>query len=112
MPEIPRDEPSSRASDTVDPRIAVLSDLSSPEWSPVSESYGMPWDDAVAILDRYRAAVLKEAAEKVRTEGPAVIASWFNYHAPDGSQPSHSERVNGAAEAVGKLIDMGSDARG
>jgi len=95
-----------------DPRIAVLSDLSSPEWSPVSESYGMPWDDAVAVLDRYRAAVLKEVAEKVRAEGPAAIAAWFNYHAPDGSQPSHSERVNGAVEAVVKLVAPEADAHG
>ncbi|WP_123973730.1 hypothetical protein [Streptomyces sp. Ag109_O5-1] len=50
-------------STTVDPRIAVLSDLSSPSWHPVPEAYGMPWDDAVKLLDAYRAAVVAEVVE-------------------------------------------------
>lgn len=53
---------------TVDPRIAVLSDLSSPEWSPVSESYGMPWDDAVKLLHAYRGKELRLAAEALEQE--------------------------------------------
>lgn len=52
-----------------------------------------------------RETILREAAEKVRVEGPGIIRSWFNYYAPDGSQPSHSERVAGAADAVAKLIE-------
>ncbi|MFM9589931.1 hypothetical protein ACKI1J_14590 [Streptomyces scabiei] len=52
-----------------------------------------------------REAILSEAAARIRADGPAVIASWFTYYAPDGSQPSHSERVNGAADAVAKLIE-------
>jgi hypothetical protein len=45
---------------TVDPRIAVLSDLSSPSWHPVPEAYGMPWGEAEEKLNAYRAAVLRD----------------------------------------------------
>jgi hypothetical protein len=60
-----------------DPRIAVLSALSSPGWHPVPEAHGMPWDEAEQLLAAYdasraaaapsapadRAAVLREAAD-------------------------------------------------
>lgn len=52
---------------TTDPRIAVLSDLSSPSWHPTPEAYGMPWDDAVKLLDAYRAAVLREVAAEIES---------------------------------------------
>ena len=59
-----------------DPRIAVLSALSSPGWHPVPEAHGMPWDEAEQLLAAYdasraapvlpapadRAAELEEAA--------------------------------------------------
>ncbi|MET9521543.1 hypothetical protein [Streptomyces coeruleorubidus] len=61
--------------------------------------------DAVQPPAADREATLREAAEKVRAEGPAIIRSWFNYYAPDGTQPSHSERVAGAADALAKLIE-------
>lgn len=50
---------------TVDPRTAILSDLCHPEWNPVSESHGMSHDDAVKLVDAYRAAVLREAAKRL-----------------------------------------------
>jgi adenine-specific DNA glycosylase len=60
-----------------DPRIAVLSALSSPGWHPVPEAHGMPWDEAEQLLAAYdasraaaapsapadRAALLREAAD-------------------------------------------------
>jgi hypothetical protein len=52
-----------------------------------------------------REAILREAAEKVRAEGPAEIRARFNYYAPDGAQPSHSERIAGAVDAVARLIE-------
>lgn len=61
-------------------------------------------DAGLAASETDRDANLCEAAEKVRAEGPAVIAAWFNYYAPDDTQPSRSERLVGAAEAVAKLI--------
>ncbi len=78
---------------TTDPRIAVLSALSSPDWHPVPEAHGMPWDEAEQLLDAYdasraaaepaaapptdRAAVLREAAdaaEALRQFEPATGA--------------------------------------
>lgn len=47
---------------TVDPRTEILSDLCHPEWNPVSESHGLSHDDAVKLVNAYRAAVLREAA--------------------------------------------------
>jgi hypothetical protein len=61
--------------------------------------------DAAQPLAADREAILREAAEMVRAEGSAIIRSWFNYFAPDGRQPSHSERVAGAADALAKLIE-------
>ena len=55
-------------SHTVDPRIAVLSSMSSPSWHPMLEERGMPWDDAVEELNTYRAKVLRLAAEAVEQE--------------------------------------------
>jgi hypothetical protein len=50
-------------------RMQVLAPLSSPDWSPISESYGMPWDNATALVDRLiaetRAAAYREAAERL-----------------------------------------------
>lgn len=51
---------------TVDPRIAILSDLCHPEWNPVSESRGMSHDAAVKLVDSYQAKVLREAADFFR----------------------------------------------
>ncbi|UJV42055.1 hypothetical protein [Streptomyces sp. AMCC400023] len=53
-------------SHTVDPRIAVLSSMTSPERTP--DMVGMPWDDAVKELDAYRAKVLRLAAEAIEQE--------------------------------------------
>lgn len=61
-------------------------------------------DAGLVVQEANQDANLREAAEKVRAEGPAAIAAWFNYYAPDDTQPSRSERVVGAAEAVAKLI--------
>lgn len=61
--------------------------------------------DAIQPPAADREAILREAAEKVRTEGPAIIRSWFNYYAPDGTQPSNAERVEGAVDALAKLIE-------
>jgi hypothetical protein len=50
---------------TVDPRIAILSDLSDPPYNDVAERRCVPWGDAVKMVDAYRAAVLREAADKL-----------------------------------------------
>lgn len=50
---------------TVDPRIAILSDLNDPPYNEVAEKRCVPWDEAEKMLDAYRAAVLGEAADAV-----------------------------------------------
>jgi hypothetical protein len=56
-----------------DPRIAVLSALSSPGWHPVPEAHGMPWDEAVALLDAYDAS--RAAAPAAAPSAPADRAT-------------------------------------
>jgi hypothetical protein len=51
-------------SHTVDPRIAILSALNDPPYNEVAEKRCVPWDDAVKLLHAYRAAVLREAADR------------------------------------------------
>lgn len=53
---------------TVDPRIAILSNLSEPPYSEVAEKRCVPWDEAVKLLEAYRARVLRLAAEAVEQE--------------------------------------------
>jgi hypothetical protein len=50
---------------TTDPRIAILSALNDPPYNQTAEKRCVPWDDAVKLLDAYRAAVLREAADKL-----------------------------------------------
>lgn len=56
-------------------------------------------------LDELLRIHARQLAEKIQTEGPAAIAAWFNYYAPGDTQPSHTERVAGAAKAAAALID-------
>lgn len=41
---------------TTDPRITVLAAISRPEWHPVPEAHGMPWDEAEKLLAAYDAS--------------------------------------------------------
>jgi hypothetical protein len=54
-----------------DPRIAVLSALSSPGWHPVPEAHGMPWDEAEQLLAAYDAS--RAAAVPSALAGPAAL---------------------------------------
>lgn len=58
---------------TVDPRIAILSNLNDPPYNEVAEKRCVPWDEAVKLLDAYRAKELRMAAEAIEQEflGPA-----------------------------------------
>ena len=53
---------------TVDPRIAVLSGLSDPPYNETAEEHCVPWDDAVKLLDTYRAKELRLGAEAIEQE--------------------------------------------
>ncbi|MCX4596152.1 hypothetical protein OG819_42825 [Streptomyces sp. NBC_01549] len=58
---------------STDPRIAVLSALSSPGWHPVPEAHGMPWDEAEQLLTAYDAS--RAAAAPAVPSAPADRAS-------------------------------------
>ncbi|MFC8267778.1 hypothetical protein ACFUIZ_18905 [Streptomyces cinereoruber] len=50
---------------TPDARTAVYNELMWPEWNPRSEAYGTSQEQAKELLDAYRAAVLREAADAI-----------------------------------------------
>lgn len=55
---------------TIDPRIAILSDLNDPPYNEVVERRCVPWGEAEKMLDAYRRAVLREAANSLASLGP------------------------------------------
>ncbi|MFM9616820.1 hypothetical protein ACKI14_02520 [Streptomyces turgidiscabies] len=94
-------DPPSTDRPPADPRIAVLSGLSSPAWHSTPEAYGMPWDDAVQLLDAYRAAVVAEVVEALNAKGAELSEL-----AEEEMRPSLEERAQTwyeAASAAGKL---------
>jgi hypothetical protein len=55
-------------STAVDPRTAILSDLSDPPYNERSERHCVPWAVGERMLDAYRAAVLREAADRLEKD--------------------------------------------
>lgn len=84
---------------TVDPRIAILSDLSDPPYNEVTETRCVPWDDAVKMLDAYRAAVLREAA--------AALDKVHDY--PSGDAKATGAYLAGMENAANKLRRMADE---
>jgi hypothetical protein len=74
-----------------DPRIAVLSALSSPGWHPVPEAHGMPWDEAEQLLTAYDASRAAAA--------PSVPS------APADRQERYAVAIHDAMEEDLSLID-------
>ena len=58
----------------VDPRIAILSRLNDPPYNERAERHCTPWDDAEKLLDAYRGAVIREAANALaaKQQGDAM----------------------------------------
>ena len=48
-----------------EPRTALYSELMWPEWNPRSERHGTSQEQAEQLIDAYRAAVLREAADAI-----------------------------------------------
>ena len=75
---------------TTDPRIAVLSAMSSPDWHPVPEAHGMPWDEAEALLAAYDAsrdaAVVSPAPDRVTAIYDAIDAFQREHRTGGGLQ--------------------------
>ncbi|GAA3956903.1 hypothetical protein GCM10022384_07520 [Streptomyces marokkonensis] len=53
---------------TTDPRIAILSALNDPPYNQRAEKRCVPWDEAEKLLGAYRAAVLREAANRTQAK--------------------------------------------
>lgn len=52
-------------STTVDARVALMSRLNTPPYDDAAGTYSTPLGEAAQLLDAYRAAVLREAADKL-----------------------------------------------
>lgn len=79
---------------TTDPRIAILSALNDPPYNQTAEKRCVPWDDAVKLLDAYRAAVLREAADKL--DESETLRNLTDDHMSD---------VNAAANELRRMAD-------
>ncbi|MFK3734042.1 hypothetical protein ACI2LJ_27675 [Streptomyces sp. NPDC088090] len=65
-----------------DPRMAIYSDLMWPKWNPRSESHGTSQEQADKLLDAYRAATLREAADELeKTCGESWASRQLRYMA-------------------------------
>ena len=82
----------------VDPRIAVLSNLSDPPYNETAEKHCTPWDDAVKLLGSYRAKELRLAAEAIEQE----LLSGSD--GPDGEDgPGWNDAVRAAATVLRQM---------
>lgn len=54
-------QPGEDVSTSANPRMEILSNLSDPPYNEVTETRCTPWDEAVKLVNEYRAAVLAEA---------------------------------------------------
>lgn len=61
----PEPEQGEPVTTTVDPRIAILSNLNDPPYNDVAEKRCVPWGEAEKLVNAYRAAVLRDAADKL-----------------------------------------------
>ena len=59
---------------TTDPRIAILSDLNDPPYNEIAEKRCVPWDEAVKMLDAYRASVVDEVVTALREKAGELSA--------------------------------------
>lgn len=83
---------------TVDPRIAILSALSDPPYNQTAEEHCVPWDDAVKLLDAYRAKDLRLAAEAIEQE----LLSGSD--APEGEDgPGWNDAIRAAATVLRQM---------
>jgi hypothetical protein len=80
---------------TVDPRIAILSDLSDPPFNEVTETRCVPWDEAVKMLAAYRESVVAEVAEALNAKGAELSEL-----AEEEMRPSIEERAQTWFEAA------------
>ncbi|WP_200309455.1 helix-turn-helix transcriptional regulator [Streptomyces adelaidensis] len=85
---------------TVDPRLALMSRLNTPPYDEAAGKTGTPLGEAAQLLDAYRAAILREAADSV-SDMPA----------PDCSDFSDLDEAweSGASAAARRLRDVADE---
>jgi predicted DNA-binding transcriptional regulator AlpA len=91
-PEPDRGEP---VTTTVDPRIAILSDLNDPPYNEIAEKRCVPWDEAVKMLAAYREAVVTEVVDALTAKGAELSEL-----AEEEMRPSIEERAQTWFEAA------------
>lgn len=79
---------------TTDPRIAILSRLHTPPYDDAAGTYSTPLGEAEKLLDAYRAAVLREAAD--RLDESETLRDLTDDHMAD---------VNAAANELRRMAD-------
>jgi hypothetical protein len=85
---------------TTDPRLALMSRLNTPPYDDAAGKTGTPLGEAAQLLDAYRAAILREAADSV-SDMPA----------PDCSDFSDLDEAweSGASAAARRLRDVADE---
>lgn len=82
---------------TVDSRIAILSRLHMPPYDDAAGTYSTPMGEAAQLLDAYRAAVLREAAQRLYT---ALFPTVY-----DDMGQKAAEGVNRAVSELRRMAD-------
>jgi predicted DNA-binding transcriptional regulator AlpA len=100
LTEKPQGVPVTTTTTTVDPRIAILSGLSDPPYSEVAEKYCVPWDEAVKLLNAYRARLLRLAADAVEQE-----LSGHGGPSEEGDGPGWDDAVRAAGTVLRQMAD-------
>src|SRR5690606_38893231 len=88
---------------TTDPRIAILSALNDPPYNETAEKRCVPWHEAEKLLDAYRAAVLREEAQRLYT---ALFPSVY-----DDMGQKAAEGVNRAVSELRRRADEKPEAQ-
>lgn len=81
---------------TVDPRIAILSRLSDPPYNEVTETRCVPWDDAVKLLNAYRAAELRDFLWRLEQSAGDAVAAKLMEDNPDLAELLSATESDGA----------------
>jgi hypothetical protein len=83
-------------STTVDPRIAILSDLNDPPYNEVAEKRCVPWAEAEKMLAAYRATVLRDFLWRLEQSAGDAVAAKLVEDNPDLAELLSATESDGA----------------
>ncbi|KND45356.1 hypothetical protein IQ64_07490 [Streptomyces stelliscabiei] len=92
----PRPKQGEPVSHTVDPRIAILSDLNDPPYNATAEKRCVPWDEAVKMLAAYRAAELRDFLWRLEQSSGDAVAAKLVEDNPDLAELLNATETEGA----------------